>query len=206
MTEHQNISSTAETDASAPTINGGVSRRRLVRAGLSAAPVLATLKSNSVLAGEYNCIKPSSFSSLAAANMKISQGRTIKNDYRCKSHGYWKNNLGNLANYGNGKNYKTETLFISNVTGFTLNPSGAFTGKSLQQVLEMPGNDSNTALARHVTAAFLSAVSAANDPDLVILTKLDCQKIWNGQGVWTTSGGVSFTLAQTMAYFQEVFG
>lgn len=197
MTEHQHI---PPIDPAAPTTNteGYLSRRSLVRAGLSAAPVLASLKSNSVLAGEYNCIKPSSFSSLAAASMKLSQGRTIKNNYSCKSHGFWKNN-GNL-------DYKKQTLFISNVTGFTMNPSGIFTGKSLQWVLEKTGNDDNTALARHVVAAFLSAVSNADDPDSVILTKLDCQKIWNGQGIWTTSGGTSFTFAQTKAYFETVFG
>ena len=49
-------------EAEAPA--SGLSRRHLVRAGLSAAPVLAALKSNTVLAGDHTCIKPSTFSSL----------------------------------------------------------------------------------------------------------------------------------------------
>src|SRR5665647_3738802 len=66
-----------------------VSRRRLIRAGLSAAPVMLALKSQSVLAADI-CIKPSAFSSLTAANMKLSRMPNPAG-YTCFSHGYWKN-------------------------------------------------------------------------------------------------------------------
>jgi hypothetical protein len=180
--------------------SSGVSRRRLVRAGLSAAPVMAALKSNSVLAGDHTCIRPSSFSSLAAAHMKVSQGRTIKTDYECKSHGYWKNHDTGLAT-----NFK-KTKFLSTTTGFTSNPGQAYGSKTLQEVLDQGGNENNAALARHVTAAFLTATAFNNDATRVLLTKSQCRAIWNGQGVWSPFAGQTWTLSQTLAYFDMIYG
>ncbi|MGC4397043.1 hypothetical protein [Hydrogenophaga sp. T2] len=184
-----------------PAPRGGLSRRQIVRAGLSAAPVVAAVKSNTVLAGDHSCVKPSTFSSLRAANMKVSAQREIKTDYECRSHGYWKNN-----NAGLERNFKTATQFISTTTGFVANPGSAYAGKSLQQVLEMGGNQYNAALARHVVAAYLTAVAYRNDPTVVMLTTSQCQAIWNNQGVWSPFAGTTWTLAQTMAYFDTVYG
>src|SRR5690606_18033846 len=105
----------------------GLSRRHLVRAGLSAAPVMAALKSNTVLAGDHSCIKPSTFSSLRAAQMKVSHRRELKTDYECQSHGYWKK-----RDTGLPRDYKTTTKFLSTDTGFSANPGGVFQGKTLQ--------------------------------------------------------------------------
>ena len=107
-------------EPTAPAKAGGLSRRNLVRAGLTAAPVLAAMHSNTVLAGggDHSCVRPSSFSSLIRANMTVSSGRNIRSDYQCKSHGYWKNNNGNLTT-----DYKTKTKFLSSATGFTANPT-----------------------------------------------------------------------------------
>lgn len=183
----------------------GLSRRRLVRAGLTAAPVVAALHSNTVLAGggDHSCIRPSTFSSLKLAQMKVSRGREIRDDYECKSHGYWKNHNGNLM-----PNFKSRSFLSSDQspTGFTQNPGGAFTGKSLQQVLDMNGNANNEALARHVVAAYLSAMSAGNDPSRVLLSVAQCQAIWNGQGNWSPFAGASWDLDATMNYFEKVFG
>ncbi|WP_372656752.1 hypothetical protein [Hydrogenophaga sp.] len=180
----------------------GVSRRRLMRAGLATAPVMAALKSNTVLAGGgHSCIRPSSFSSLTAAQMKLSAGRVVKSNYKCESHGYW-------VNHDNGlpRNFKTTTKFLSSTTGFSQNPNGAFSGLTLQQVLEQGGNQSNAALARHVAAAYLSALSVNNVSSMVWLTKQQCQAIWNGQGVWTPFAGTTWNLSQTMAYFEKIYG
>lgn len=179
----------------------GVSRRRLVRAGLSAAPVMAALKSNSVLAGDHTCIRPSSFSSLAAAHMKVSQGRAIKTDYECKSHGYWKNSDAGLAT-----KFKETTKFISTTTGFTRDPGNVYAKMSIQEVLDQGGNRNNAALARHVAAAFLTATAFNNDSTRVLLTKSQCRAIWNGQGVWSPFAGTTWTLSQTMAYFDMIYG
>ncbi|RJP70347.1 MAG: hypothetical protein C4535_04725 [Comamonadaceae bacterium] len=161
---------------------------------------MAALKSNSVLAGDHTCIRPSSFSSLTAAHMKISQGRTLKTDYECKSHGYWKNHEVGLAT-----NFK-QTKFLSATTGFSQNPGHAYSNKTLQQVLDEGGNRNNAALARHVVASFLTATAFNNDPSRVLLTKSQCRSIWNGQGVWSPFAGTTWTLSQTMAYFDMVYG
>lgn len=189
----------------------GVSRRRLMRAGLSAAPVLAAFKANSVLAttgtGDHDCIKPSSFASISprAGTVTVSQGRNIKADYQCKSHGYWKNNNGGLTD-----NYKNRKFLGSNnfVSGFTANPNRAYTDKSFQWVLNQSGNDNFAALARHIVAAYLSAVNAS-DVD-VILTKAQCNQCWNalagGASTWSPFAGANWDLALTMRYFDTVFG
>ena len=183
---------------------GGVSRRRLVRAGLTAAPVMAALKSNTVLAGEHSCIRPSSFSSLAAAHMKLSKGRTVKTDYACKSHGYWKNQPMTWNNHFKKKRFLNSTF---TTTGFTSNPGSVFSKKTFQDVLEMRGNDNNTALARHVAAAYLSAVSVNDHPDHVWLTKAQCNAIWNGQGVWKPfAGSPTWTRQRTIDYFNMILG
>jgi len=198
-----NDKSTPSTNQTPAKASNGLSRRRLVRAGLASAPVLAALKSNSVLAGgsEHTCIRPSSFSSLKLAEMTVSKGRVIRDDFECKSHGYWKNHNGNLTS-----TFK-QTLFLdSSVTGFIENPGGAFTGKTLHDVLDMGGNRNNKALARHVVAAFLSAKSVGNDSERVLLTVSQCQAIWNGQGNWSPFAGANWTLVDTMNYFDKVFG
>ena len=190
-----------DSSQSTPSSSSGVSRRRLVRAGLSAAPVMAALKSNSVLAGDHTCIRPSSFSSLSAANMKVSQGRTVKTDYQCKSHGYWKNNNAGLAT-----NFKETTKFLSPTSGFTQDPGNAYGKLTFQQVLEQGGNRNNAALARHVAAAFLTATAFNDDSTRVLLTKSQCRAIWNGQGVWSPFAGTTWTQAQTMTYFEAIYG
>lgn len=184
----------------APTEDGGVSRRRLMRAGLATAPVLATLKSNTVLAGGHSCIRPSSFSSLALANWKVSAGRSIQSDFKCESARYWQRREDGLP-----RNFKSKTQFLSSTTGFTQNPNGAFSNLTLQQVLELDGNRSNAELARHVAAAYLSALSVNDDSSRVWLTRRQCRAIWNGQGNWSPFAGANWTQAQTMDYFDKVY-
>ena len=55
----------------------GISRRQLVRAGLSVAPVVAALKSNTVLAGgaRGNGVTASAFASLQANQGRVSNVR-----------------------------------------------------------------------------------------------------------------------------------
>lgn len=190
----------SDATASLPAGQSGLSRRRLVRAGLAATPVMAALKSNTVLAGDHSCIRPSSFSSLTAAHMKLSRGREIQADYRCYSHGYWKNNSTGLPDHFKKQRFLTPDL------GFTANPQHAYTSLTFQKVLELQGNQNNAALARHVVAAFLSAVSVQNDPGMVLLTRSQCNAIWNGQGVWSPFAGAIWTLDQTLDYFDAVFG
>lgn len=190
----------------------GVSRRKLVRAGLAAAPVLAALKSNTVLAGDHTCVKPSSFSSLNPANWVVSKGRTVDTNYECFSHGYWKkDDRAHPAPY----NIKAKSFFLakplnapsgSYSAGFSGGSSSRFYGMTLSQVLNYGGNDDNTALARHLVAFFLTAVANGDDPNRVLLTTTQCKTIWANGGVWSPVPGMNWTNSDTMAYFNKVLG
>jgi hypothetical protein len=190
-----------------PTQPTGIARRRLLRAGLAAAPVLAAMKSNTVLAGEHTCIKPSSFSSLKPANWKISRGRTVNTSYACFSHGYWKEH-DHPAPYSQ----KSKSFFQAVPVGAPRHSLSAgfggtgFSGKTLQQMLELTGNDNNTALARHLVASFLTAIANSNNPESVLLTTSQCITIWNNNGVWSPAAGMNWTLSDTMAYFDTIYG
>ncbi len=87
---------------------------------------------------------------------------------------------------------------------FTANPGGAYTNKSLLQVLWTTGGDDNFPLARHVVAAFLSAVAFGDEAAMLSVSQ--CKAIWNGQGVWSPYAGANWTFDNTMTYFEKVYG
>jgi len=188
----------------------GVSRRRLMRAGLSAAPVVMALKSNSVLAtgtsGRGYCVKPSTFASLGAAAVRApnaSQAPRINTEYKCLSPDYWKGTNANLS----PSNFKTTRFLSTTTTGFTLNPGGHYTNRSIQQVLDMSssGND-HIALARNVIAAYLTARAFSGS---AVLSVEDCKKIWNSGGNWSPVAGDTsntWNQAKWLEYFKLLFG
>ncbi|MDO8450905.1 MAG: hypothetical protein Q7T10_19095 [Rhodoferax sp.] len=187
-------------------VESGLARRRLIRAGLAATPVMFGLTSQSALANDV-CIKPSAFSSLKAANMKLSH--KPNQGWTCFSHGYWKNHS-HPAPYSD----KTKSFFLTKLlgpgevtAGFTSNPGNEYTGKTLQQVLEMNGNaNDTTALARHVVGTFLTAVANGDDSTKVLLTTWQCKQIWDNQGNWSPVAGQTWTMANWLEYFDYVYG
>jgi hypothetical protein len=191
---------------SAPS-SAGLSRRRLVRAGLTAAPVMAAVHSSTVLAGGSNgygpgCIRPSTFSSLKAANWKVSQGRDIQSSFVCRPHSHWKDNF--------PRKFK-DVKFLSGDTGFIRDArieDGKKTIKDLKlrDVLDLRTGDADAVLARCVASAFLSADAAGAGSRNVWLTKEQCRQIWNGRGIWKPFAGATWTLDQTLNYFEVVFG
>ncbi|MDO9505013.1 hypothetical protein [Hydrogenophaga sp.] len=196
-------SNPAETVVSAA---AGLTRRRLVRAGLTAAPVMAALQSNTVLAGGskgfgHGCIRPSTFSSLKAANWTISQGRDIKGNFVCRPYSHWKNNFPHKF-----KN----VYFLSEVTKCNRDPRPYDNRKTykklkMRDVFELRDDDTDARLARYVLAAFLSADAAGAGSDNVWLTKRQCHEIWNGRGNWKPFAGATWDLNQTMNYFEVIF-
>lgn len=187
-------------------------RRRLMRAGLAAAPVVMTLKSRSVLAtgGGHNCIKPSAFSSLQAAQMHLS--RPVQNDFMCLSPGYWK-----AHNHPVPYSIKSKSFFLavppgapsgSVTAGFSPDSGGQFVGKTLQQVLDM-GGGGIIAIARHTVGTFLTAVSYGDDPTKVLLTTFQCKQLWSALAVggsWSPFPGANWNLVDTLAYFDHIYG
>lgn len=186
--------------------DAAVRRRRLLRAGLSVAPVMLALKSQSVLAQDI-CILPSAFSSARAANTKLTHVHNpVVNS--CFSHGYWKNH-DHPVPYNN----KPRSYFLalppgalpgSVKAGFATNPGGAYTGRTLQTVLELNGNATQTeALARHVVGTFLTAVAY---PSTALFTEAQCRLIWDSQGTWSPVAGATWVLQDWLDYFAYIYG
>lgn len=182
-------------------------RRRLLRAGLSVAPVMLALKSQSVLAADI-CIKPSAFSSLKAANWKLSH---VHNPaaYSCFSHGYWRTHDHPLP-----YNVKEKSYFLTPLppgapsgsvsAGFSTNPGGAYTLRTLQMVLELNGNATKTeAFARHIVGTFLTAVAY---PTNALLTQAECISIWDSQGNWSPVAGATWSMDDWLDYFDYIYG
>ena len=181
----------------------GISRRQLVRAGLSVAPVVAALKSNTVLAGgvgggQGNGVTTSAFASLQANQGLVSNGR-YKTDCVVRSPKEWENLSSDLKD----KKFKK--------CGFTATPGGEFSGNkngrmTLGDVLSLEGNGRNVVLARYVVASYLTALEFHNDRDVLALTTSQCNSIWNGNGSWSPFAGATWDYAQTIAYFETIYG
>lgn len=182
-------------------------RRRLLRAGLSVAPVMLALKSQSVLAAD-TCIKPSAFSSLKAANWKLSHVHN-PTDYSCYSHGYWKTHAHPSPYTVQEKSYFLTPTFSGAPTGsvnagFATNPGGAYTELTLQMVLELNGNPTQTeAFARHIVGTFLTAVAY---PATALFTQAECILIWDNQGNWSPVAGATWTMDDWLDYFEYIYG
>ena len=198
------------TVSSAP-LGSSVSRRKLVRAGMAAAPVAMALTSQSVLATDI-CINASAFSSLRAANYALSGGRIPSTSATCFSQGYWKNKP-HPAPYSN----LTTSFFLSPPpsglvnglvnfgAGFTRNVGTTYTGKTLLQVLNLTGNSNDAQFARDIVATFLTAVQAGDVN--VLLTQAQCRTIWDNDGVWTPPAATTaWNKSQTIAYLKYVYG
>jgi len=191
-----------------PGQSAGVHRRRLIRAGLSAAPVLLALKSPSVLATtQHQCIRSSAFSSLRAAPNMILSHVHNPNGFTCYSHGYWKNHAHPYPYTDKDKSYfltQSPLQLGYQSAGFVGNFGSAYTTMTLQQVLNMTGNNNHTALARHLVGTFLTAVAYTDANS--ILTQWQCQQIWTNAGVWSPIVGQTWAKADWMSYFNYVYG
>ena len=177
--------------------SAGISRRHMVRAGLSAAPVLAVLKSNTVLAGarESNAVTTSAFASFQANQGRVSQARSTTN-YEVRTPAQWKNNVPNQL--------KKKTF---DECGFARNPGRKYGSKmTLEAALNDDDNGRVATLARYVVASYLTAQQFHDDRDVLALTTAQCQAIWEGQGNWIPFAGANWKYAQTMAYFETIYG
>jgi len=181
---------------------GGLSRRQLVRAGLSAGTVAATLKSNTVLANGTVCIMASAFSSLDA-NPLTSQVLTQVGGACIDSQSWTTRTTARVTS-----DFKLNTKV--NDLGFTLPypgvDSSAWGNVTIAAALVYAGADSKfNQLLRSTLAAYLTAYDRQNGPNGdVVLTTTQCLTIWNNSGVWTEPNGIAFDLDKTLRYFAKI--
>jgi hypothetical protein len=146
-------------------------RRRLLRGGLSVAPVVMASAPRSVMAGGV-CVPASSFASVNASRPDLL--------FTCsgRSPGYWKNH----ANWPNGyfpvdQGPNKATLFNAVFTGSTGYP--AYPGKPAKTLLDVlqDGGGDRDAVARHIVAALLNAAAGlTKDP---VLSVSGVRAIWS---------------------------
>ena len=196
--EHTNAEHSSQSVATAG--RRGLDRRRVLRAGLSAAPVLAGLKSQSALATNGICT-PSIWTSIKAANFCVS-GSAAPQQNPCKPHTWWCNSSSSACN----------TYYHGTTTGCAGYAGTHFTyARNLKDVCQTASNssyqDDKSKLGRHCAAMHLNAtVYPSNCP----IDTATCKQIWSSckdGGTWTpVSGGPAWTRADCISYFDYVCG
>ena len=191
----------------------GVSRRQIVRAGLSAAPVVAVLKSNTVLAGGTgNAVAPSGFESLRANQGSVSPN-SAKSAIQVRTPSDWVSKTSDLKKKKFLSSGFVGAPVIKNKDENKRKDEDGDKGKdkdknkvTLGDVLTYDGTSPDAVLARYVVASYLTALEFHNDRGVLALTTLQCNEIWNQKGVWTPFAGARWDYAKTITYFEAIYG
>ncbi len=183
-------------------VSAQVSRRALIRAGLSAAPVVAAFKTDLVLAttSANSTVRPSSFASFINNRLSTAPGRNTTGSYlplsECRSR--CQTTVGT-------KRFLHHSIY-SNCGFSSYTSCGVGTSDTLRTVINRTISTSSSSqlkLSVYCAAAFLAAEVY---PGSSILTKTQCLEIWRNKGAWKPMAGVSWDLAKTLAYFDRVYG
>ncbi|HWR87771.1 MAG TPA: hypothetical protein VN277_05065 [Acidiferrobacterales bacterium] len=165
---------------------GLIARRRLLRGSLSIAPVLMVSAPRSVMAGGAAgvCVPASSFASINASRPDL--------QFSCsgRTPGYWKQPQW----FG-----QWPAPYVPDGSGATtfdavFGAAGGYPGKTLLQVLELPGNDmGRDALARHIVAALLNAAKGLTPPN--VLSVAIVKAVWSAfvlNGYYEPTAGIKW--------------
>lgn len=201
------MSENSENDATSPLLDAaasaGIARRKLIRAGLVAAPVMLALKSQSALAtGTPGHCMPSVWASFKASpKVCLSHGVTIAGG-TCNSHVYWKDK----TSYPNFCNDHTKTRFHDYSSSGKYCPpfdGTKFGSKNLKEICNLTETDEQTKLAKHCTAIFLNCKAGYDSP----IDATTCRNIWKSGGVYTPAPGATpWNINQCNDYFDFICG
>jgi hypothetical protein len=175
------------------------SRRRLLRGGLAAAPVLMTVASRPVMA--QDCTTSSAHTSLGGSRQIVQQS--------CTGRGpaYWIAQNGSKAwpsgylmqTQGGGTNGKIATTF-----GSVFGSAHGYGDLSMLQVLQAGQSSFDKAgLAAHLVAAVLNAEAGFTPASVLDIAK--AQDIWsdyNSMGYFEPTAGVRWDSAQTIDWLK----
>ena len=190
-------------------------RRRLLRGGLAAGPVLMTVMSRPVL-GQTNCGNPSVAQSLSTGTSlhpgcvgtNISTGysptRWISRSTSWPSPYSATSPQGQSSAWGqttySSTNSQTATLFHSPTTGFQGTVFG--NGTMLDVLKQQAGGAGYAMLGMYVTAALLNA-AAGRTP---FLSEATVRAMWNDlliQGYYEPTAGIRWGATQVITYLQS---
>lgn len=174
--------------------HGGIARRRLLRAGLAATPVVLTVGSRSALAQE-GCLSPSATASINLFHSRPDRPR----DQPCagRTPGYWQNAA------------KTHSDTLAQDTAYSNPYAGGFPGLTIEQVMDLtgggnlkkkvgsPGTGDPYQLGAHLGAAWCNLQRGWVDASVLNLSTL--QAMWNGR----SSGYYPVAGATTPVWYAE---
>ncbi|HJU23431.1 MAG TPA: hypothetical protein VJ891_13065 [Casimicrobiaceae bacterium] len=166
------------------------SRRRLLTAGASVAPVLLTLASRPVLAGQCMCASAMA-GSLNGSVMHMAStcyGRTPT--YWSSTHS-WPTPF-----YANGS---SATDFHSTTTGFATGVNGNFGTQTMMHVINQQGTNSAYNVGAYISAAILNARMGYTP----VLTEANVRNMWNqyaATGQFSPSAGIYWNGNQIIQY------
>ncbi|MBS0445808.1 MAG: hypothetical protein JSR59_07650 [Proteobacteria bacterium] len=163
------------------------SRRRLLRGGLAAAPVMLTLASRPVRAGG-SCKAASAFASINLSGHKTAG--------TCTGHQppYWQG----TSSWPGGCQASG-----SNATQFSaiFTTGNVYPGKTMMQVMNMNGTTGTSGVARYLCAAYLNA-SATLTPQNV-LSQATATSVWTSfinKGYYEPTAGVQWNSDQIISW------
>ena len=178
------ITTNASPAQEADSIRIAVGRRRLLRGGLGAVPVVLTIASPSVMAtgGGSVCTPASSFASINTSRPDRTFGCSGR------TPGYWKQSQHHA-------NWPTPFVATGNdATKFNdvFGSAYGYPGKTLLDVLGLQGGDRN-AVARHIVAALLNAAKNWTSPEVLSVTTV--KLVWlsfTQKGYYEPTAGIQW--------------
>jgi hypothetical protein len=172
-------------------------RRRLLRGGLAAAPVLMTLASRPVL-GQTACAAPSAFTSAASGAARTTSVCTGLSPRAWKAHlASWPSPYCGVAQNWVGGH--PATLYHCPTTGLGGRVYGDRTMLEVIDINEAGGD--NSAVGRYIVAALLNARSGRTP----VLTETTVRNMWNdlvNRGYFEPTAGIRWTAPEIIAYLK----
>jgi hypothetical protein len=139
------------------------SRRLLLRGGAVSAPIVLTVASSPVLAGNGLCTPASSFASISASRVDVMSTCTGKYP------AWWADVTNNYSFWPTAKYTKNQSF------DSVLTPYASSSGKSLLQVLQFAATTGNDCVAKHIVAALLNAATGRTP---AVLDEALVKSIW----------------------------
>jgi hypothetical protein len=140
-----------------------LSRRRLLRGGIAAAPVILTVAPGSVLAGS-SCTSASAFASLNASrttSLAVCSGHTPS--WWCANTGSWPTSSYTPGTKFQDCGFATHSSFLGTTT--------------LLNVLKFTETSGHKCVAKHIVAALLNAKTGATPA--AVLNEAKVKAVWN---------------------------
>lgn len=176
----------------------GATRRRLLRVGLAAGPVLMTVASRPVMAVE--CVTSSAHTSMTGSRQTTTQSCNggTPTYWLSRVQGGTGSSTGYLMQAGSDKRDKRKfgDVFLS---------AGSYTSLTLVEVLEAGKSSSDTAgVAAHLVAALLNAEASMTPP--TVLSAGKAKDIWADyalDGKFSPTAGVEWSSVQIVDWLRS---